>query len=116
MNVAPNEFTSGPEPLSFGHTTVLKGEVVGFLAPRAGGVYVDATVGGGGHAEAILESAPGARLVGLDQDERAVVFARERLSRFGYAVTIVQARFRTSPTSWRGSASKRSTESSPISG
>jgi 16S rRNA (cytosine1402-N4)-methyltransferase len=93
MNVAPREFIPGPEPALFEHATVLKREVVAALAPRSGGMYVDATLGGGGHAEAILEAAPGAHVVGLDQDERAVRAATERLARFGNAVSVVRGRF-----------------------
>jgi len=55
---------------------------------------VDATVGTGGHAEAILERIlPGGRLVGLDRDPEALAVARRRLERFGEAVQLVQANF-----------------------
>jgi 16S rRNA (cytosine1402-N4)-methyltransferase len=61
-----------------------------WLRPRPGGVYVDATLGPGGHAERILEIAgKGTRLVGIDWDEDAVRRARKRLARFGDAVEIV---------------------------
>src|SRR5689334_17651010 len=72
MNVAPDQFVTGPVPASFEHTTVLRSEIIAALSPRPGGVYVDATLGGGGHAEAILEAAPGATLIGIDQDPRAI--------------------------------------------
>jgi 16S rRNA (cytosine1402-N4)-methyltransferase len=69
-------------------------EVLHYLAPRAGGVYCDATVGGGGHAQRILEtSAPDARLVGIDRDPHAIDAARERLAAFGDRVTLVHGRF-----------------------
>lgn len=56
---------------------------------------VDGTVGGGGHAEAILErTAPGGRLIGLDVDERALAAAGRRLAQFGERVTLVHASFR----------------------
>jgi len=93
MNVAPDQFLPDPEPAAFGHTTVLRDETLAALAPRAGGVYVDATLGGGGHAEAILEAAPGATLVGIDQDQRAIEAARQRLDRFGTSVKLVLGRF-----------------------
>src|SRR5207245_3620802 len=59
-------------------------ETLTWLQPRPGGVYVDATLGGGGHAEAILDSiVPGGRLIGIDRDEQALEQASRRLERFG---------------------------------
>src|SRR6476659_175692 len=78
--------------MAFVHATVMKAEVVAALAP-AEGTYVDATVGGGGHAEAILEAHPAARLVALDRDQTALDAARARLSRFGDRVTFVKTPF-----------------------
>jgi 16S rRNA (cytosine1402-N4)-methyltransferase len=74
---------------TFAHTTVMKDEVIAALAPRPGGLYVDVTLGGGGHAEAICEAAD-VRLVGFDRDARALEAARERLARFGDRVTVAQ--------------------------
>ncbi|HEX7604217.1 MAG TPA: 16S rRNA (cytosine(1402)-N(4))-methyltransferase RsmH [Polyangiaceae bacterium] len=68
---------------SFHHATVMKSEVVEALSVTDGGVYVDATLGGGGHAEAILEAAPGARVIGFDRDLTAIQAATGRLARFG---------------------------------
>lgn len=69
-------------------------QVVQLLRPRAGGIYVDATVGAGGHARAILEAAgPGARLVGLDRDPEAIACASRALSSFGERVRLVCANF-----------------------
>ena len=68
------------------HVPVLRDRIVELLAPalrEEGAVCVDGTLGLGGHAEAILEHCPGARLIGLDRDEEALVLARERLVRFG---------------------------------
>src|SRR5262249_19733783 len=93
MNVTPDDFMPGPPPAPIGHATVLRDEVIAALAPRADGVYVDATLGGGGHAEAILEAAPGATVVGVDQDLRAIEIAEGRLSRFGASVRFVHGRF-----------------------
>jgi 16S rRNA (cytosine1402-N4)-methyltransferase len=93
MNVTPDDFIPAKEAPAFGHTTVLGPEVIAALAPRSGGVYVDATLGGGGHTESILEAAPGATVIGIDQDHRAIDAARERLSRFGDAARLVLGRF-----------------------
>ena len=66
------------------------------LAPHSGGLYIDATLGGGGHAEAILEaSAPEGRLLGLDADPRAIARVQQRLARFGSRAILVQANFRS---------------------
>lgn len=80
------------EQMRFVHATVLKAETVSALAPRAG-VYVDATVGGGGHAEALLEASPKARVVAFDRDPSALEAARERLAAFGERATFVHGRF-----------------------
>lgn len=70
------------------------GEVLEILAPRSPGRYLDATLGGGGHAEAILEkSAPAGALLGLDWDADAIVAAEEKLAHFGSRVTIRRANF-----------------------
>jgi 16S rRNA (cytosine1402-N4)-methyltransferase len=87
------EDTEGEADVTFEHTTVMKEEVVQALAPVDGGVYVDATLGGGGHTEAILLAAPGARVIAFDRDETAVNAARERLRAFGDRVTIVRTNF-----------------------
>ena len=76
------------------HTPVLLKEVVTQLRPRSRGLYVDCTVGGGGHAEEILRAcAPEGRLIGLDWDEEAVAASRERLSEYGERVKLVRANF-----------------------
>ena len=61
------------------HEPVLLAEVVSHLAVRAGGVYVDATVGLGGHTAALIEAGAG-RVIGLDRDDAALAFARKRLT------------------------------------
>ncbi|MBI5478332.1 MAG: 16S rRNA (cytosine(1402)-N(4))-methyltransferase RsmH [Deltaproteobacteria bacterium] len=74
-------------------------EVLAWLAPRPGGVYCDATVGHGGHAEHVLaQSAPDGRLVGLDRDEAALQAARDRLAPFGDRATLVHGAFSAART------------------
>ena len=63
------------------------------LAPERGGFFVDATVGAGGHARALVEAGPGIRLLGLDRDPEALALARERLAEFGDRVELVEANF-----------------------
>jgi len=85
-----------PDPLEPGeHVSVLLDEVLDWLRPRAGGQYIDGTVGNGGHAAAVLaHSEPDSRLLGLDADPAAVEVAHERLAEYGERVTIVSASFR----------------------
>jgi 16S rRNA (cytosine1402-N4)-methyltransferase len=72
------------------HIPVLVGEVVLSLRPQAAGVYVDATLGEGGHAEALLRaSAPSGQLIGIDRDTEVLDVARRRLAAFGSRVAIV---------------------------
>ncbi len=74
----------------FHHVTVMRAEALEYLAPEPDRVYADATLGGGGHAEAILEaSAPDGRLFGIDRDPNAIEAARARLSRFGDRATLI---------------------------
>jgi 16S rRNA (cytosine1402-N4)-methyltransferase len=77
------------------HTPVMVDEVLQTLAVQPGGRYVDSTLGGGGHANAVLEAAsPGGLLLGIDADPRAVGFARARLAPFGDAALLLEANFR----------------------
>ncbi len=75
------------------HEPVMRGEVLELLDVPAGGRYIDATVGAGGHARAILEAAPDVRLLGVDRDPLVLEVARERLATFGEAVTLRHGRF-----------------------
>jgi 16S rRNA (cytosine1402-N4)-methyltransferase len=77
-----------------GHLPVLVEEVVDLLAPRPGSSVADCTVGGGGHAERLLESSsPDGRLLGLDADQTAISEAQRALARFGDRVVLRHANF-----------------------
>ncbi|MEK6683151.1 MAG: 16S rRNA (cytosine(1402)-N(4))-methyltransferase RsmH [Nitrospirota bacterium] len=74
---------------------VLKQEVVEALRLRAHAIYVDCTLGGGGHAEAILEAtAPDGSLIGMDRDEEAIQRAGERLKRYGTRARLFHENFK----------------------
>ena len=75
------------------HVPVLLDETLAALAPREGALIVDATLGAGGHSEAMLEA--GARVIGLDRDDVALAIAAARLARFGDRFTPVRAAFST---------------------
>lgn len=77
-----------------GHIPVLYQEVLAGLRIKPGGQYIDATVGGGGHARGILmASAPDGKLLGIDADPMAVTLAGEQLAEFEPRVTLVQGSF-----------------------
>jgi 16S rRNA (cytosine1402-N4)-methyltransferase len=79
---------------TFRHLSVLPEEVIQFLAPHPGGIYLDGTLGGGGHAGLILERCtPGGTLVGIDQDREALQAAGRRLADFGTAARLVHGNF-----------------------
>ncbi|BAZ12404.1 S-adenosyl-methyltransferase MraW [Calothrix sp. NIES-4071] len=82
-----------PEELIFSHTPVLPQEVISGLAVRAGGHYLDATVGGGGHTRLILETAPDVKVTALDQDEDALAAAQKELAQFGDRVKFIHTNF-----------------------
>ena len=87
------DFEEMSDAKRFEHTTVMRDEVVAALAPHAGGTYVDATLGAGGHTVALLEVEPKARIVGLDRDPAAVAAAEERLAPVADRVLFVRATF-----------------------
>jgi 16S rRNA (cytosine1402-N4)-methyltransferase len=84
------------EEMEEGHLPVLAEEVVEMLAPASGSLQIDATVGGGGHTERILEATdPDGRLLGLDADGAAIARVDRRLRpRFGDRLVLRQANFR----------------------
>jgi 16S rRNA (cytosine1402-N4)-methyltransferase len=76
------------------HEPVLVREVLDYLVTTDSGVYVDATLGGGGHAEAVLNRlGPEGRVLGLDRDAEAVAFSRGRLARYGGRAVVARAEF-----------------------
>jgi 16S rRNA (cytosine1402-N4)-methyltransferase len=75
------------------HTPVLLEEVLEWLRIRPDGTYVDATLGAGGHSEAIAERLDSGRLISLDRDAQALQIAQERLRRFGSKVSCVLSPF-----------------------
>ncbi|HKR12987.1 MAG TPA: 16S rRNA (cytosine(1402)-N(4))-methyltransferase RsmH [Pyrinomonadaceae bacterium] len=76
------------------HRPVLLKETLKYLVPERGGLFVDCTVGLGGHSEAILKSSPDTRILGLDLDPAALAYSRERLAPFGTRFRAAQANFR----------------------
>lgn len=87
------------------HTPVMKGRTLELLAPSLdveGAVVIDATLGMGGHSEAILEAFPGVRVIGLDRDTAALAIARERLDRFATRIALVHCVYDDIAVSWQG--------------
>ena len=79
---------------AFHHVPIMVREVTDLLQPERGGVFVDGTLGGGGHSEAILRLLPETgRLIGIDRDETALRAASERLSPFGDRFTAIHGNF-----------------------
>ena len=74
------------------HVPVLDRQVMAFLRPAPGGLFLDGTAGGGGHSRLILET--GAEVVAFDQDPEALAECRNRLSEFGTRVRLVETNFR----------------------
>ena len=84
------------EKRKYVHLPVMVAEVLDYLEPVSGKIIVDATLGGGGHAEAILRRLlPAGKLIGIDRDRDALQASRERLSGFGDHFLAVKANFNT---------------------
>ncbi|MYK16699.1 16S rRNA (cytosine(1402)-N(4))-methyltransferase RsmH [Candidatus Poribacteria bacterium] len=80
------------------HIPVLCDTVLEFLKPKSTGIYVDGTVGLGGHSSAILSaSAPNGRVIGIDLDSEALVIAKERLRAFGDRYCLINGNFAEMP-------------------
>jgi len=86
---------SSEQTLNLVHTPVLLKEAVDLLAPRPGGIYVDGTIGAGGHAAEILKrSGPDGLLIGMDQDSEAAERSKKNLAVYGDRAIIRQSNFR----------------------
>ena len=84
--------------MTFQHYSVLLNETIEQLDIKENGIYVDGTLGGGGHASAVLQRlGDGGRLIGIDQDAAAIEAAGERLAPFGDKVTIVRSNYSAMP-------------------
>ncbi len=94
-HMIPPERPESSEPPSFHHISVLLDEVVAALSPNSGRLLLDGTLGGGGHAEALLRL--GARVVGMDQDDAALDAASRRLASFGGQFCALHGNFRDFP-------------------
>ncbi|MBU1131376.1 16S rRNA (cytosine(1402)-N(4))-methyltransferase RsmH [Patescibacteria group bacterium] len=77
--------------MSYFHQPVLLGEVLEYLQPKPNQNFIDCTVGGGGHAEAILEkTSPRGKLLGLDRDPAAIAASLKRLNKYKNRITLIQ--------------------------
>ena len=82
--------------MAFNHTSVLLHETVDGLNVKPDGIYVDATLGGGGHAyEVCSQLGEQGRFIGIDQDAAAIEAAGKRLEGFGEKVTIIRSNYRS---------------------
>ena len=78
----------------FAHVPVMPGEVTEGLNIKENGIYLDCTLGGGGHSELILKKLTTGRLIAIDKDEEALAFAKSRLSEYGDKITFVHSDFK----------------------
>lgn len=90
---APHQGRRGVKT-KYSHEPVLGAEVVSLLAPGTGGTWIDATLGGGGHAELLLRADPNLILIGVDRDPEAIAAASERLNAYADRVILVEGNFR----------------------
>lgn len=75
------------------HTSVMLAETIELLEPKLGGIFVDCTLGLGGHSEAILQASEQTQVIGIDQDLDAIAFAKKRLEKFGDRFKVYHANF-----------------------
>ena len=80
--------------MGFDHVTVLREKSVELMNINPDGIYVDGTLGGGGHSELILSKLRNGKLIGIDQDKDAIKAATERLKKFGDKGIFVHSNFK----------------------
>lgn len=78
----------------FQHEPVMPDEVLQYLRPERGGLFLDATIGGGGHAARLLEAGPAVRVIGIDQDPEAIEASARRLEEYGDRAELALGNFR----------------------
>lgn len=83
--------------MDFNHIPVMLEQVITGLSIKPEGIYVDGTLGGGGHSFRIIRKLTTGRLIGIDQDTEALTFAQKRLSIFGEKVTLVHDNYVNTP-------------------
>lgn len=80
------------------HKPIMAAEVMDLMNPKSGGIYLDCTLGGGGHSELILKmSSPNGRVIGLDKDEEAIEYATNRLEPFKDRFTAIRTDYLNAP-------------------
>lgn len=80
--------------VQFEHESVMPAEVIDLLVTNHQGVYVDATLGAAGHTVRLLEQYPAIHMIGVDQDDQALAYARERIAPYGDRAVAVKGNFR----------------------
>lgn len=80
--------------MEFNHTSVLLQETIEYLKIKETGIYIDGTLGGGGHSSEIAKRLCGGRLIGTDQDDAAITAAKEKLAPYADRVTVVRSNYR----------------------
>ena len=83
--------------MEFAHKSVLLDETIEGLKIKPDGIYLDGTLGGGGHSSEICRRLSGGRLIGIDQDAEAIAAATERLEPFREKVTLVRDNYCNAP-------------------
>ncbi|HYE76251.1 MAG TPA: 16S rRNA (cytosine(1402)-N(4))-methyltransferase, partial [Blastocatellia bacterium] len=76
------------------HRPVMLAESIAALNATSGGLFIDATLGLGGHSEAILSASPQAKVIGFDRDSEAIELAKERLKDFGSRFDVIHSDYR----------------------